>query len=322
MKKIRIWFSDFYPGFNPKENPFIKLLSKKFEILFDDQNPDFLIYSCYGLDFLKYDCVRIFYTGENLRPDFNLCDYAIGFDYLDFGDRYLRFPNFALFEGQFNKLIDNDRHVPEKKYFCNFIYSNSEANPIRDRFYFMLNEYKPITSPGKHLNNSNIDIGKRNDPTWMFSKLDFQSRCKFTIAFENSSSPGYTTEKLMHAFLANSIPIYWGDPLVEKDFNSRAFINCHHYNSLEEVVQRIIELDKSNEKYSAMMNEKPFAQDQIPENLSKQKVIEFLEMIFNQNPREAIRRPKYGTTLNYENQLKTLLKNNKKRIKLNPRNWF
>ncbi|MCM8570509.1 glycosyltransferase family 10 [Gramella jeungdoensis] len=322
MKKIRIWFSDFYPGFNPKENPFIKLLSKKFEIIFDDQNPDFLIYSCYGLDFLKYDCVRIFYTGENLRPDFNLCDYAIGFDYLDFGDRYLRFPNFALFEGQFNKLIDNDRHVPEKKYFCNFIYSNNKANPIRDRFYFMLNEYKPITSPGKHLNNSNIDIGKRNDPAWMFSKLDFQSQCKFTIAFENSSSPGYTTEKLMHAFLANSIPIYWGDPLVEKDFNSRAFINCHRYNSLEEVVQRIKELDKNNEKYSAMLNEKPFAQDQIPENLSKQKVIEFLEMIFNQNLREAIRRPKYGTTLNYENQLKTLHKNNKKRIKLNPRNWF
>lgn len=322
MKKIRIWFTDFYQGFNPRENPFINLISNNFEIILDDQDPDFLIYSCYGFDFLKYDCVRIFYTGENLRPDFNLCDYAIGFDYLDFGDRYLRFPNYALFEGQFEQLTKKKSSAPEKKYFCNFIYSNNNANPIRDRFYHLLNEYKPVTSPGRHLNNSNIDIGGRNNADWMFSKLNFQSQCKFTIAFENSFSPGYTTEKLMHAFLANSVPIYWGDPLVDRDFNSRAFINCHHYNSLEDFVQRVIELDKNPEKYNEVLNEPPLTENRIPENLSKRKIIEFVKMIFNQDPKEAIRRPKYGTTLNYENQLKNLVKNSKKGIKLNLRNWF
>ncbi|MGN8436292.1 glycosyltransferase family 10 domain-containing protein, partial [Helicobacter pylori] len=35
---------------------------------------------------------RVFYTGENEVPNFNLFDYAIGFDELDFRDRYLRMP--------------------------------------------------------------------------------------------------------------------------------------------------------------------------------------------------------------------------------------
>ncbi|MFP6238480.1 fucosyltransferase, partial [Helicobacter pylori] len=35
---------------------------------------------------------RVFYTGENEVPNFNLFDYAIGFDELDFNDRYLRMP--------------------------------------------------------------------------------------------------------------------------------------------------------------------------------------------------------------------------------------
>ncbi|PUB99709.1 fucosyltransferase, partial [Helicobacter pylori] len=35
---------------------------------------------------------RVFYTGENEVPNFNLFDYAIGFDELDFNNRYLRIP--------------------------------------------------------------------------------------------------------------------------------------------------------------------------------------------------------------------------------------
>src|SRR5690606_34891130 len=108
------------------------------------------------------------------------------------------------------------RILSEKEYFCNFIYSNSKANPARDRFFHQLNTYKEVTAPGTHLNNSNLFVGERFAADWMFSKLKFQSQCKFTIAFENTSSPGYTTEKILHAFISNTIPIYWGDPEVTK----------------------------------------------------------------------------------------------------------
>ncbi|MFR8313282.1 MAG: hypothetical protein ACLVBP_13570 [Ruminococcus sp.] len=38
------------------------------------------------------NAVRVFFTGENIAPDFQMCDYAIGFERLLFGDRYIRFP--------------------------------------------------------------------------------------------------------------------------------------------------------------------------------------------------------------------------------------
>ena len=42
---------------------------------------------------MKYkNAVKIFYTQENLCPDFNFADYGIGFEELTYGDRYLQFP--------------------------------------------------------------------------------------------------------------------------------------------------------------------------------------------------------------------------------------
>jgi alpha(1,3/1,4) fucosyltransferase len=151
MKTIKLWYSDFYDGFDPEENYFSSLLSSMYDLVLSPDDPDFLIYSCYGNDFLNYDCVRIYYTGENLRPDFNLCDYAIGFDHLDFGERYFRYPNFAFLEDQFLQLLKTDekKTAPsaKKEYFCNFIYANSQADPARDKFFHLLNQYKKFPPP-------------------------------------------------------------------------------------------------------------------------------------------------------------------------------
>lgn len=306
-KEIKLWYSDFYEGFKPSDNYLQKLLSKKYQIILEPKNPDYLFYSCYGKDFLNYDkSVKIYYTGENLIPDFNLCDYAIGFSHLKFEDRYLRYPNFAFFEEQFKKLLLPKNITPEdlnnKEHFCNFIYANSHADPARDTFFHLLGRYKKVVSPGKHLNNASFDVGERFSDDWMYSKLSFQSKCKFSIAFENSSSPGYTTEKLMHAFISNTIPIYWGDPQVSKDFNSHAFINCHEFNSYEDVVQKIIEIDQ-NEKLSVqMLNAPPFANNEFPRNLKPITLQNFLDVIFDQDLIKSFRRPQFGTTLKYERE--------------------
>ncbi|NJW54503.1 glycosyltransferase family 10 domain-containing protein, partial [Salinimicrobium oceani] len=195
--------------------------------------------------------VKIYYTGENLIPDFNLCDYGIGFSYLDLGDRYLRYPNFALIPDQFGKLLKHKsftiEDIQKKEFFCNFIYSNSQADPARDQFFHLLSNYKEVMSPGKHLNNTSMDIGGRFTEDWMYTKLEFQSKFKFSIAFENSSSPGYTTEKLMHSYITNTIPIYWGNPEVAKDFNPNSLINCHEFKTFDEVVERVKEIDQNDE---------------------------------------------------------------------------
>ena len=307
-KKIKIWYTDFYRGFDPYNNYLTNLLSQSFDLEIDSKDPEYLVFSCYGQDFLQYpDCVRIFYTGENLVPDFNLCDYAIGFHFFDFGDRYLRYPNFALMEDQLEELVRPKSFGPEdldhKAYFCNFIYSNSEADHIRDRFFHLLSRYKTVQSPGRHLKNSRELIGDRFKDDWMYSKLDFQRKCKFSIAFENSSSPGYTTEKIMHAFITGTIPIYWGNPEISRDFNPEAFINCHDFSSLDQVVEKIIQIDTDPELYLSILNQPPFRHNELPQHLRQSRFQDFLKRILDQDNLSARRRPKYGNASNYERTL-------------------
>ena len=84
----------------------------------------------------------------------------------------------------------------------------------------------------------------------MDDKIAFMSQFEFGIAFENSSYPGYTTDKLLDAFEAGTVPIYWGDPLVGHDFHERAFVNCHSHSSDGEMVRRIRQLQSEPDLYA------------------------------------------------------------------------
>lgn len=319
MPLIKLWYVDFYKGFDPSNNYLQDILSRHYEIVLDANDPDYLIYSCYSQNFLSYKKpVRIFYTGENLVPDFNLCDYAIGFNYLEFGNRYLRFPNFALIPDQFEQLLKKrsftEPDLKKKEFFCNFIYSNSQADPVRDQFFHLLSKYKKVMSPGRHLNNASMDVGERFSEDWMYTKLNFQSRCKFSIAFENSSTPGYTTEKLMHAYITGTIPIYWGNPEVTKDFNPGSLINCHDFKNFEEVIQKVIEVDQNDTLALEYLNEPPFPGNQIPDHLRQEQLESFLQSIFDQDLANGYRRSKFGTTTVYERSLDPLRKKRKEQL--------
>ena len=306
MKQVKLYFTDFSSGFVIKNDFFYKIMSAHYDIILDKENPDYIIYSCYGNEYLKYDCIRIYYTAENLRPDFNLCDYAIGFDDIIFNDRYVRFPNFARYD-QFPLLIESNNKndlTKAKREFCNFIYSNSNADPKRDNFFRQLNKYRKVDSLGKHLNNTNNFAGERYSDDWRETKVEIQKKYKFSIAFENSLAHGYTSEKIMHAFISDTIPIYWGNPEIAKDFNTDAFINCHDYKSFDEVIEKIIELDNDDKKYLEMLNQPPFKNNIVPYHLNKEVISNFFNHIFEQPLNECRRRPQFGTTILYENKIK------------------
>jgi hypothetical protein len=92
---VKIAFSDFWGGFDPDDSYFTHLLSPHFELA-RVAEPDFLIYSCFGRRHLRFRGVKIFYTGENVRPDFSECDYAFTFDHLVRPDHY-RLPLYAAY---------------------------------------------------------------------------------------------------------------------------------------------------------------------------------------------------------------------------------
>ncbi len=253
MKTIKINFRDFGGGFNPQDNKIINILRKRYHVIIDE-NPDFLFYSCYNTNFLKINnCVKIFFSGEAVSPDFNECDYAISCDYINFENRAIRV----------------DRYVPHnkneitadmlKRKFCNFIYSNDtngHGAKTRKDFCKKLMEYKHVDCPGKVLNNMQDAIEPRSGK-WAKGKLDFIKDYKFTIAFENCSKIGYVTEKLMQPLRSHSIPIYYGDPEVTREFNPKAFVNCHDFKSFDEAIEYIKYLDNNDEAYMDMLCEPP-----------------------------------------------------------------
>lgn len=59
MKVIRINFSGFWPGFDKYNNFFTSILKRKFEVEISE-NPDYLFYSVFSKEYLKYNCIRIF----------------------------------------------------------------------------------------------------------------------------------------------------------------------------------------------------------------------------------------------------------------------
>jgi hypothetical protein len=64
-------------------------------------------------------------------------------------------------------------------------------------------------------NSINRDLKNRGSYNWEAGKLALSSEYLFTIAIENSLNHDYITEKLWHALVAGSVPIYLGAPNVE-----------------------------------------------------------------------------------------------------------
>jgi hypothetical protein len=272
-KKIKIDFSDFWGGFDKTNNYFYNLLKDDFDVIITD-NPDYLFFSIFGNKHLNYKCKKIFYTGENMAPPLHYCDYSFSFDYLD-DERNYRIPHYLLYDGYYElqrpKIIDESL---AKRKFCNFVVSNNGCQE-RNHFYTELSKYKKVDSGGRFANN----LGYAVD-----NKVKFQSEYKFSIAFENNAyrpqHPGYTTEKIMEPMTVNSIPIYWGNPEIGKEFNTKSFINVYDFDSIDSVINYIEYLDNNDKKYLELLNQPWFTEYNIPENNKIENIKSFLYKIF------------------------------------------
>ncbi|MES3005352.1 MAG: glycosyltransferase family 10 [Patescibacteria group bacterium] len=258
MKNIKIKIINYDPEDRCSYGFFLVTILKKYYEVELSENPDYLFYNESGYEHLKYNCIKIFYTGENLHPNFNLCDYALGFDYMDFGDRYYRLPIYLVAnfyrEAEITQVGNQDftkqniftkEDLATKTEFCSFVYSNYLGDVAREEFFNKLSSYKKVNAGGFYLNN----IGER-----VANKLEFEMKHKFSIAFENSSREGYTTEKLPTALLARTIPIYWGNPEIQREFNEGRFINCHKYKDFNQVIERVKEIDTDDNLYLQIIN--------------------------------------------------------------------
>ena len=277
-----------------------------------------------------YNPFLLFITGEPRSSLVNLADWSISYE-PDSSNNYCC-PNFvgmALFmamicENQdatkgvwphlknlpplskYSKIIKNFRNT-NKSRFCNFIYSNYyrkfPGTIKRADFCQLLMKYKKVDCAGGVMQNTDelkrMDANNPNDNLYKDTrpiKSKYISKYKFTIAFENQSYPNYVTEKIWGAFLAGSVPIYWGCPQIAQIFNPAAFINCHDYSSLDEVVSRVQEIDNDHELYLKYATASPFLPDSLICNFTPDKI----QVELNQIMRKVVKyKELYNNSISY-----------------------
>jgi hypothetical protein len=266
MRDITIGFTDY---FKPIDEFFISVLSTRYNVIRDDVNPNYLFFcdETFGTNNLKYDTnkvLKLFFTGENRRPWNYQAHAAITFDHLD-GPTHYRLPLYVVEDWyQTTKLglpsiLDIDRNSiinRERTKFCSFISANPASLERNEAFHF-LSQYKRVESGGPLFNNIGHVLPRGEDA--QIHKMKFMFDSKFNLCYENSSYPGYVTEKLFHALYSGSVPIYWGSPTVELDFNTRAFINRHDYDTFEDMLDMVMRIDQNDELYEDMIHQPIFS---------------------------------------------------------------
>lgn len=287
MKKIKVKFVDFWNNYIPEKRSIYQILSSKYEVEISDE-PDYLFYGCFGHSHLDYNCIKIYVATECVEPDFNICDYAIGYSLLSYGDRYLYYP--AAYEigykNSCERMLSKDKinraDYDEKKGFCAIVVSNGlNSDKMRNALIDEISKYKTVDSGGRYRNNVGGPVR---------DKIEFQSHYKFSIAAENMSSPGYVTEKIIESFASQTVPIYWGDPKACEIYNPKAFIDCSKFESIDDVVNEIKRIDSDEKAYLEMVNACP-VNDPLTWNYDeRQKILgKFLFDIIDQDIRMARR---------------------------------
>lgn len=248
---VTVKFVDFWPTFDVEHNKFVDALRSKYLVTVlptdGDEVPDLLFYSrCGNGRHLSYDCIRIYFTGENDCPDFNECDYALSFYPLTLGDRHLRYPLYMLYEydrlGTPETVSDSDALG---RGFCSLLMRNAtNCDPRRLEIIDCMELYRPLAYGGPFRNNAGGCVEE---------KIPFISRFKFNLALENSLVEGYVTEKILEPLVASTVPIYWGDDTVKKDFNPEAFINSGDYDTPESLTEAVRQIDNDPGAYLRML---------------------------------------------------------------------
>ena len=260
MNLLKLGFTD---TFGSIENFFIKILSEKYQVIRDDQNPDYLIFGDknFGNNNVNYNnknCIKIFYTGENERHYEYQCDYSITFDHPEYEGRNYRLPLYVIYD------YDNHhRNVPNtsiinrtpsdllaKKEFCSFVVKNGGCKK-RNEWFQILNSYKGVASGGPLFNNIGYVLPRGEQSVQ--AKLEFLNSYKFNLCFENAKSAGYHTEKLLHAWSMGAVPLYFGDESVNEEFNSKCFVNLNDFSSLDEFCDYVMQM--TDEECARMINE-------------------------------------------------------------------
>jgi len=270
-KPLRLGFAN---TFDNAKRFFTDVLGQRYNIIRDDVMPDYLIFgdANFGQNHMEFDPLKIkkiFYTGENVRPNYFSYDHSLSFDHEN-SPRHYRLPLYVLemwalvADGVYpnwESILQTNQTVNEKRlHYAAYVQSNPNCFP-RTEFVKKLMKDHLVICAGPHLNNTGIVL-PRDNIKW---KTDLCRDSIFTICYENGSHPGYVTEKILNAFCAASIPVYWGSRTIGRDFNEAAFINRFNFSSDEAMIDYMDEVYADPIKCLEIMNQPAFKDNLKPD---------------------------------------------------------
>ena len=286
---MKIGICDFWPSFNLDVNFFFTNYFKKLpNIEFTNSDPDLMICSTFDQKRSQYDGPKLMFGAENLHlwnnpnKDINDCDWAfLSFDHkhlpVPYTGKYTYLP-YIMVDHDLNSLDSSRQRYSnvKKDKFCCFVYSNGSngaGTKLRNQLFLELSKYKKVDAAGSLFNNCpKAPYGQEY--------LDWLSSYKFMICFENSSAPGYITEKCLNPYLVNTIPIYWSHPSSLSYFNYNSMI--FYDDSLDYTIKRIKELDQNDNLYRSMQQESIFHGTEVPWDFRRERIYAELDKIIEE----------------------------------------
>jgi hypothetical protein len=229
--------------------------------------------------------------------------WAIGYSKFDH-QRYLRQPScvfdvWTLFDE--SRLVDSplnwltetrnfEKISNRNTRFCSI--TQASHNDFRERIFNKLCEYKTVTSSGPWKQNiessealnkyqwQNHNYIGRIDGLTYKEKIEFFQKYKFNIAIHYTNTESIVQEKLIHAFFAGAIPIFFGNKaILEEGFNPESFINLHDFNDLDNFLDLIKKIDSNYELYKKYIKAPIFLDNKLPEYYNFDYTLNFLEKI-------------------------------------------
>ncbi len=184
--------------------------------------------------------LNFWYTGENERPPFGNWDAYFGFDYHLQASNYAYLPLWFLTsttlmkdtqESYWGSKLQTPRSLLSgrrltsvaPKFACAFV---GKAYPLR------LHALDALSKIGQ------VDIFGPATRREIYKPTELARQYKFTVCFENDVYPGYVTEKPLEAYLAGTVPIYFGHDPAEF-INDQSMLNLFSFPNISSWIEQI-----------------------------------------------------------------------------------
>ena len=254
---MKISFLDFWDGFSSDTNIFLDAIRFMYEgaIVVPPSNADIIFTSIFGNTHENYrgKIPIIQYIGEARIPNYKEGVSHLSFSFDNHSQRNYRLPLWLL---QFNWFNRSDAY-PSPDYLIpiSMLYRNRTVSK-RNKLSVSVFNHDPANNRVMYLQalqTKGVEVYAFGKPfgNWFYGerqKMQVISNFQFHHCFENSDMPGYHTEKIVHAYFAGCIPVYWGSNTHSIDFNPSSYIFFDDHYPIAHLVDKMMDIWQSERK--------------------------------------------------------------------------